>query len=351
MVTAILSRSIWKYFFRHPWVILLSIIGVSIGVAVVVAIDIANTSSQKAFELSVENLTGTATHQISDGPLGMDENIYADLKLAFPDVESTPVVKGYVVLEGENVQLLGLDFFSSPDLTKEMGGIASGSALDLLIEPDTVFIPLTTAERLAISKGDTVAISIAGKETPIKLLDYIGSEGNSALDGVIVADISTAQELLGKTGLIDSISLVIPSGDESILPAIENWLPESATLVSTAASNESTLKITDAFHTNLTAMSLLALLVGMFLIYNTMTFSVLQRRGLIGSLRVLGATRREIFNEVLLEAAIIGTIGTALGVLLGIVLGQGIVGLVTRTVNDLYFVLTVTAFQLSSAYS
>ena len=348
MVTPILSRSIWKYFFKHPWVILLSIIGVSIGVAVVVSIDIANTSSQKAFELSVENLTGTATHQIIGSPLGIDEDFYLELKMAFPELEASPVVEGYVKLNRETIQLMGLDIFSSSYMTDEMSGTFDTSALSLLVEPNTVLIPRVMAERMNIGTGDTIAISIAGIEREIKVIGYVGAEKGSSLDGMLVADISTAQELLGKTGVIDNISLIIPEDDEDTVEALEKWLPEGITLNSTAASNESTLKMTSAFQTNLTAMSMLALLVGMFLIYNTMTFSVLQRRGLLGSLRVLGATRREIFTEVLIEAAIISIIGTGIGVLLGIVLGQGMVKLVASTVDSLYFTLTVTSFELSS---
>jgi len=348
MVTPILSRSIWKYFFKHPWVILLSIIGVSIGVAVVVSIDIANTSSQKAFELSVENLTGTATHQIIGSPLGIDEDFYLELKMAFPELEASPVVEGYVKLNRETIQLMGLDIFSSSYMTDEMSGTFDTSALSLLVEPNTVLIPRVMAERMNIGTGDTIAISIAGIEREIKVIGYVGAEKGSSLDGMLVADISTAQELLSKTGVIDNISLIIPEDDEDTVEALEKWLPEGITLNSTAASNESTLKMTSAFQTNLTAMSMLALLVGMFLIYNTMTFSVLQRRGLLGSLRVLGATRREIFTEVLIEAAIISIIGTGIGVLLGIVLGQGMVKLVASTVDSLYFTLTVTSFELSS---
>ncbi len=348
MVGPILSRSIWKYFFKHPWVILLSIIGVSIGVAVVVSIDIANTSSQKAFELSIENLTGTATHQITGSHLGMDEDFYLELKLAFPEIESSPVVEGYVKLRGETVHLTGMDIFSSSYMTGEMNDTFDMSALNLLVEPDTVLIPYVMAERLDIVVGDMITTSIAGVETKIKVIGFAGAENDSKLDGIIIADISTGQELLGKTGLIDNISLVISEGNEDTLTAIKEWLPEGMTFSSTAASNESTLNMTNAFRTNLTAMSMLALLVGMFLIYNTMTFSVLQRRGLLGSLRVLGATRREIFTEVLIEAAVVSIIGTTIGIFLGILLGQGMVKLVTGTIDSLYFTLTVTTFELSS---
>jgi len=346
MVTPVLSRSIWRYFFRHPWVILLSILGVAIGVAVVVSVDIANTSAQRAFELSLESVTGRATHQVIGSPLGLDEDVYVELKLEFGEVASSPVVEGYVVVEGETLQMLGLDFFSDTYFSEQLSGISNEAMLSLILEPDTVFIAWKTGDRMGISPGDTISISVGGEEKEVRVVDFVGQEEGSTLDGLVTADISTAQEILGKTGYIDRINLILPE-EGVLLASIEEWLPEGTTIISTAARNESTLKMTNAFSVNLTAMSLLALLVGMFLIYNTMTFSVLQRRGLIGSLRVLGATRREIFTEVLIEAGVIGFIGTSLGVLLGILLGQGMVKLVLRTVNDLYFVLTVSSFLVS----
>ena len=99
--------------------------------------------------------------------------------------------------------------------------------------------------------------------------------------------------------------------------------------------------MTAAFRLNLTALSLLALVVGMFLIYNSMTFSVIQRRPLFGTLRCLGVTRGEIARMVLSEAVIVGAVGSALGLALGVLLGQGAVRLVTQTINDLYYVVTV----------
>src|SRR5205823_4012576 len=101
------------------------------------------------------------------------------------------------------------------------------------------------------------------------------------------------------------------------------------------------LAMTDAFTTNLKAMSLLALLVGTFLIYGAVSFAVLQRRATIAVLRALGATRGEVLAVVLGEAAVLGVVGALCGVLLGVALGRGLVGLVSQTINDLYFVVTV----------
>ena len=108
-----------------------------------------------------------------------------------------------------------------------------------------------------------------------------------------------------------------------------------------AARSGALSQMTAAFRINLTALSLLALVVGMFLIYNSMTFSVVQRRPLFGTLRCLGVTPVEIGLLVLVEAVAVGVLGSALGLGLGLILGQGAVRLVTQTINDLYFVVTV----------
>lgn len=105
--------------------------------------------------------------------------------------------------------------------------------------------------------------------------------------------------------------------------------------------------MTRAFDLNLRALSLLALIFGIFLIYNSVTFSVVQRRRLLGTLRALGATRRQVFGLVQLEALLLGVSGAAVGVVLGISLGQGLVRLVTRTIQDLYFVVTVRELILT----
>ena len=97
-----------------------------------------------------------------------------------------------------------------------------------------------------------------------------------------------------------------------------------------------------AFQWNLTALSLLALVVGMFLIYQTMTFSVVQRRPLIGSLRALGVTRARDLRAGDGRGAADRRRGhRRRASLLGLGLARGLLGLVTRTINDLYFVLSV----------
>ena len=175
----------------------------------------------------------------------------------------------------------------------------------------------------------------------------VGGSDGRGLDNLIIADISTAQTWLAMLGMLTRIDVKIPQDDETVIAdKIRNALPIDGRLLSAAGRTRSVTEMSAAFMTNLTAMSLLALLVGVFLIYNSVSFAVLQRRRLIGVLRALGLTRRQTFTLILTEGLVLGTIGAALGVLAGTWLGQQLLVLVSRSINDLYFVVNVTDVSL-----
>jgi putative ABC transport system permease protein len=159
-------------------------------------------------------------------------------------------------------------------------------------------------------------------------------------------DIAAAQEILGRTGTLDRIDLILAEGDLKRIAAVTTMLPPGAQILPAAGRTRTMEEMTRAFRLNLTALSQLALVCGLFLIYNTMTFSVVQRRTLIGTLRALGVTRREVFSLVLGEALAVALVGTAAGLAAGVLLGRGLVRLVTQTINDLYFVVSVRELSI-----
>ncbi len=347
-----------RYLLRHRWQTTLMIVGITLGVAVVVAIDLANVSASRAFDLSTETIAGRATHQIVGGPAGLDEDLFAQLRRAGVSVPTAPVVTDLVVspqLGGQALQLLGVDPFSEAPFRSYLGGTV-GQPLaginDFLTKPGAVFLSTTLAERYGLVLGEALTLEIGGR-TRIAfvagLVEPADSLSRRALDGLMLADIATAQELTGRVGRLDHIDVILPEGDVSHAATIQAILPAAARLLPAAARNGAVAQMTAAFRTNLTALSLLALLVGMFLIYNTMTFSVVQRRQMFGRLRCLGVTSREIFLVVVAEAVVVGTIGGLLGLALGVVLGQGAISLVTRTINDLYFTATVQDVGIPTA--
>lgn len=151
------------------------------------------------------------------------------------------------------------------------------------------------------------------------------------------------------SGQLSRIDLIIAEAETGLLERVRAALPAGAEIVVAGNRSQALEQMTRAFRVNLTAFSLLALLVGAFLIYNIITFSVVQRRELIGALRALGVARRQVFAQIIGEACVIGLIGTVLGLVLGVLLGKGLVDHVVQTINDLYFSLSVTDIALTPA--
>lgn len=338
---------------RRPLQSLFFVLGVAIGVAMIVAIDLANGSAGRAFELGAETVTGRATHQIVGGPGGLDEQIYTRLRREVGFRLSAPVVTDYVIaleLDAQPMRLLGVDPFADAPFRSYLGSQNPGAApdylTDLMVRPNAVLLSQDVAQRYGLAPGDTITTR-RGAETVALTLVGLLAPGDDlsrrALEGVLVTDIATAQEVLGRVGRLDHIDLILTEGvaDQAVREQISARLPPSARIQAVAARSGAVNEMIAAFNLNLTALSLLALVVGMFLIYNTVTFSVIQRRPVLGTLRALGMTRREVYALILVEAGVLGLIGSALGLGLGVLLGRGMVQLVTQTVNDLFFVVAV----------
>lgn len=331
------------------------ILGIALGVAVAVAIDLANVSASRAFDLSTDAIAGRATHQIVAGTQGLDEAVYVQLRTGGLVRTVAPIISEYVSspqLGDRPLQLMGVDPFAEAPFRSYMSEGRSVPSADLtafLTRPGAILLSADVASRYGLEPGTAIAIEVAGHQLPAFLAGVLQpADGRSqrALDDVVLADVATAQELTGRIGKLDRIDLIVSEGEDALIDRLQSQLPQGARVLPAAARTGAIKQMTDAFRLNLMTLSLLALVVGMFLIYNTMTFSVVQRRPLFGTLRCLGVTRREVFALVVGEALIVGLVGAALGLVLGIAMGQGAVRAVTQTINDLYFVLTVRGIEV-----
>ena len=327
--------------------------GMALGVAVVFSVDIANQSAKRAFSLSLDSITGRTTHQISARSGGLDETLYTRLRTEIGYRNSAPLVEGSVIIRGsggsETLQLLGVDLFAEPMFRTQLDNLQSSSGDSVsarerlvLLQPGTVVLGSGTATRLGVVPGDSLKVKAAGNSHQLTLVNLINTEEQPAFDSMAMADIATAQSLLSMHGKLSRIDLVI--NDKAQLAQLRSQLQAIAPavgLVEASRRNNALQQMTSAFHTNLLAMSLLALLVGAFLIYNTVTLSVLQRRVVFGQLRVVGVQRTELAASIIIESLLFAFVGIVIGLLLGLVLGGVLLNLVTRTINDLYFVLDV----------
>jgi len=343
------------YLVRHPWQLALAILGVAIGVAVIVAVDLANASAKKAFLLSMDAVTGETTHQVVGGPQGVEETIYRNLRTRHGFRNLAPIVEGEIRIAGRTFAVLGVDLFAEQELrqfthTASVDGDdgIDGRAFfrDMLTMPGAVTMSQATAASLDASPGQAFELVANGKTGSATLLGTFADDV-AGVDDLLVTDIATAQEWLGTEGYLSRIDVRIEADDTETFDRLEQALPAGARLLSAAGRTQATAELSAGFMTNLTAMSLLALLVGLFLIYNSVNFSVLQRRELIGSLRALGMTRRQLFAQLLGESAVVGLVASLIGLSLGVALGERMLGLVSQSINDFYFRVTATDVSLS----
>ncbi len=363
-----LYRVAWRRLQRRPFQYILLIIGVAIGVAMMVSIDLANGSAQRAFQLSTNAITGKATHRIVGPPTGFSDDIYQKLvtgtwkssdgtisnpQSPIPTLIAAPIVEEYLTvieLNNQVMRLVGIDPFAEPPFrsyfqTNGQPDIASLSTF--LTTPNAVIISQEIANEAGLALGDTLTLNRSGQHIPatiVGLLQPADTVSQRALNGIIFTDIASAQEIFEMQGKLSRIDLII--SDKTVQTALQAALPPGLRLETAASQTNAIQQMTAAFELNLSALSLLALVVGMFLIYNTVTFSVVQRRPLFGILRCLGVTGGQLFALILAETAVLALIGSLLGTALGILLGRGIVGLITQTINDFYFVVNVRSVEI-----
>jgi len=304
-----------------------------------VAIDLAGSAAAGSFHSSLESLTGkadleiTATGGLDEGLLG--RLVQLPLPLTFhPRIEDWASIDG----KGEALPFIGLDLiggnsFEGPEAAPEALEDATGQ----LTQGD----PIWVGARLGLKKGDRVRLLINDRLLGFTVRGILKhSAATVSEENAIVADIGLAQQATGKAGRIDAISVTAPVGSQRPLSywidEVRRQLPASVGIEPQATRTDENRKMLSAFRWNLRVLSYIALVVGAFLIYNTISISVVRRRSEIGILRALGATRQLILTGFLAEAVFFAAAGSAIGLVLGRFMALAAVKLLGSTVQSLY---------------
>ena len=362
-IPGLLWTSYRRYLRKNLWLLLLSVCAVATGVAVILAIDIASISARKSFSLSLQALTGRSNFVVTGAGRRIDESFYKTLRVDWGIRESAPVVEGYLSFPDLNspddpglatpLTLLGVDPLADASIRAWTGGLVEtsskdeqGDLSDLIGSVDQVIATRQTAEKLGWELGGRRRVWVGSGEKELVLAGVFvpaDNRSSAALDNVLLTDISVAQAIFERYGELDRIDLVLPEEGED---ALRRHLPQELVLQASGQSHHTASELSSAFHVNLRALSYLCLLVGTFLIFNVVSFSVSHRRQSLGRLRVIGVTGKQLTRMLVSEAVWLGVIGGLLGVTGGLVLGRFLVPLVTRTLNDLYYVHAITRFSI-----
>src|SRR5688572_1659096 len=347
----ILRALILRPLFREKTRTALTILGIAVGVAVVVAIQLANQSALRAFRESVDAIAGRANYQIVGDTGPLDERVLLGLRPLWNEgVRFAPVidVEGMLVAvhspAQQPVRILAVDLLSDLHFRDyRYARIDTGAKHEslgdyfALFQSDSVILPAPFAKEHGLRIGSRLSVNALGHRASLVVRGILEAEGPAtAFNGnIIVCDIATAQRHFGMMQKLSRIDLLVPEErEERVLSRIV--LPPGARIERPSRRNERVEKVLRAFRVNLFALAGVALLVGMFLVYNTVLISILRRRRDVGVLKTVGTAPRQIFFAFLGEGLLFGVVGSALGIVLGNLLASGILAAVGRTINTLY---------------
>jgi putative ABC transport system permease protein len=317
----------------------LTIVSIALGVAVVIAIELSGDAATGSFESSLTTLVGKVDYEITANG-GVDEQYVGKLAALPVNARFSPIIEQPAMIDGRSsTTLYGVDLIA--------GGSGDSTDFDVTQLESTAIVSDDLATRLQLKKGD--AIQLKGRDrTAAFTIRAIASRQSAEW---VAIDIAAAQQLLDMYGKLDRIEVFLSGGQDvgDVARRVRAAVPASWDIQTPGARSEENRRMLRAFRWNLRILSYISLLVGAFLIYNTIAVSVVRRRTEIGVLRALGTSSRGVLAVFLGEAAMLGVVGSLLGIGLGRLLAAALLGMISDTVNALFTTSAPGAIGLSAA--
>jgi len=347
-------RLIVRPLFREPVRTTLTILAIALGVAVVLAIDLAGGAATGSFHSSMETLAGDNDLEIVASG-GVPESVVGKLALLPYAIRVSPRIEDYGIIADtkKSLPLIGLDLVADGSAYAQNGSQStadhqsqteSENLLEHLDDADSIWVGSSAGYKA----GDHVGLLINDRVRSYTVRGvYADANGNEA---AIVMDLAAAQQALNRFGRVDRILLKVPR-----TPSLEDWqqrlravLPAGVEIRPHGTGTVENRRMLAAFRSNLRLLSYISLIVGAFLIYNTISVSVVRRRAEIGIVRALGASRGVILLAFIGEAACFGIASALIGLPLGRFMATGAVRLMAATVESLYVSSRPGSIELST---
>lgn len=348
----------WRHLLRHRLRTSLTFFGIVLGVAVIVAIAVVNRTLVSSFQRTIELVAGKAELQVSNGESGIKEEFYPIVRDTPGVRDAAPALEGFlpvVGFAGERLFVYGVDFLADFSVREHQ---FSGTpfdlerALDFIAQPDSIALTESLSRRLALPLGSQVTLATSRGARPYTVRALLQEQGSAKVFGGSFAlmDLPVAQIALGKEGKLDLIDVTIEEGAtvEGVKENIRRRVGDSARVERPRERGEQIESLLASFQVGLFFVSLVALFVGFFLIHNTVSVSVVQRKRALGALRCLGMTRLEVLALIMMEALAIAVAASAVGIGAGITLAQAALLPVGRSVNNLFLPVELERGALSA---
>ncbi|MCC2670642.1 MAG: hypothetical protein K0Q72_3113, partial [Armatimonadetes bacterium] len=324
-----------RYLRANRFRAVLGLVAVALGVALFVSSRTMITSARASMQETVRSLAGSAEWQVTRGrSLGVEEALAERIR-AVPGAIAAPVIQASVPLrapKGGTLLLLGVDF-SSDSLLRlyRFEGKAATSPEQfamMAFVPNGIVVARSFAARYGLAAGSPVQVETKDGLRTLLVTGVLADEGPARVmnGSFAVMELHAAQALFGRPGFVDRIEVAHVPRER-----LQSLCPGCSVLPAARAGSMTEDAL--ARIESLVAISVIGLLVGLFIIYNSVQISVVQRLKEIGTLRALGATRRQVLGLFLLEWTALGLLGSAAGIALGWALARVLLRTAGRSLN------------------
>jgi len=336
-----LSSLAWRGLLARPLRTALAMAGIALGVAVVTATIVTGSSSQQALRSATADLLGSADVRLrAFDDAGFQPRTLQAIR-ALPDVEAAaPVSERRLLVStapGENEQVftllvLGLD----PEVDAEVRppDVAVGVPLSAN-SPTDALVPASWAARHGLGLGDELLLGGRRQGMPaLRIIGLLPDSGLAALDGgdVLILSRATLDDAFEIPAPIRSIDLVLAVDDIEAAVARVTATLEEPFVVETADDAAARLAAAQTGFVGVALLfGLVALVVGAFLVGNTLAMTVGERTRELGLLRAAGTTSRQVLGIVLRQALALGVVGGLVGVVAGVLLAMAMIGFLSST--------------------
>jgi len=327
---------------KHLLRTLLTTAGIVLGVAVFVGMHTANQSVLAAFQRTIDRIAGQTQLQISAGEPGFDEGVLEKVQNVADVRAASPVIEASVSIGNANVLILGVDMLGDRSLrTYDLEGSDElDDPLVFLAQPDSLIVTRTFAQEHGFKIGSRVPMLTMDGERVFTVRGVMKPGGLASAFGgnLAVMDIYAAQKVFGRGRRFDRIDVALQDGVtlEQGIAKLRAAVGQGFQIEPPSSRGEQFEATSRIYALGSDITSIFALFIGMFIIYNTFAIAVTQRRGEIGILRALGATRGQIRTLFLTESAITGLVGTLVGVVFGILMARAMAAYIGGLLEDVY---------------
>lgn len=356
MIACLVSVTL-PYVRAHALRLALTLLGIVIGIQGMVAVGVLNRSILDSFNAGVDVIAGNATLQIAGPETGVPESLAAEAQSVRGVQSAIAMIQGTFTTVGserrETIGVFGVDFLEAvgarnPQFPREHVHVSD--ELRFLNSPDSIALGHRLLDRLSLTVGSSIQLLTPGGVQTFTVRGTLDDVGPAKLfaGAIALLDLPSAQRVLLAPGLVQTIYVVISPGEsiDAVAERLKSVIGDRARVERTTARGQQIDAILGSLRVALSLGSLVTMLAGFFIIYQTLAISVEQRRRDIAIVRALGFTRRTVASVFLIESLLLGLLGAAGGIVCGYLLARVSLQTAIAGVNDMYIQIAASNLRL-----